>query len=378
MDWNRIGGFLFAGNNRRHTHTCASQFRWRLLAFACVLLLVSETYLSSSSAVASQPVRFDANQLAIANPVDQATDWANSKRVAIELEFSVFVNPVFAGQLDSVVFSIECEHSAVRVEDYFPRTAMKPNTVGPIAIQEDFSRSHSGNIRGNASYPGIGSISGEASVEQNYASIRNYEKLPTFELLSASGTTGRQTGVFFKLNQTEHQTLEGSHRVQIVLDVPQSWRGDTLRAAIAGYGPENQRGKTKAIANWNGKIAVSLGGDQQARLVATGYVTMEQQLLDVANRYASEIDRRSFDTPLHRLGGILAIADPEIPADWLTSIIYDQGVRYPSGKFARLPVEVRVAILDYLDFKEAIGYLASGRSTSMQQRAKMEHLTSTK
>ena len=43
--------------------------------------------------------------------------------------------------------------------------------------------------------------------------------------------------------------------------------------------------------------------------------------------------------------------EPSIPQQWLETLVYQQGVSYNLTKLSYLPVDLRVAILNYLDQK---------------------------
>jgi hypothetical protein len=180
------------------------------------------------------------------------------------------------------------------------------------------------------------------------------------ELLTAAGTLGRRTGVYFKLKRSPQTALEGDRTFSVILEVPESWRGDLVEVTTEAYSQDGSR--TKRIAHARYIMAIYVEGDAVAAQVSNGYVRMEQHLRRVASHHAHEIDRRSHPTPLHRIAGALEFLEPQIPSQWLSETIFGHQGMYPSGDYQRLPVDVRVAILDYLDQKQAMETLATSKT----------------
>ena len=98
--------------------------------------------------------------------------------------------------------------------------------------------------------------------------------------------------------------------------------------------------------------------DENAANTATRYVRQQENLKQFAKTYARTIEQRSYPTPIHKLGAKLDIYEPSIPQQWLESLVYQQGVSYNMTKLSHLPVDVRVAIMNYLDQKHLMESLS--------------------
>jgi hypothetical protein len=107
-------------------------------------------------------------------------------------------------------------------------------------------------------------------------------------------------------------------------------------------------------------------GDQAAAAQAQRYVTQERALRALAAASQKQIEEKSLPTIWHKVGAALDVVDPKIPTDFMTQVLFGasqpKGLQYPRFDQAtnRLPVDVRVAILDYWEQREAILKLASG------------------
>lgn len=108
-------------------------------------------------------------------------------------------------------------------------------------------------------------------------------------------------------------------------------------------------------------VAVYLANHAEAYQKATRFVEYERRLRQSAVRYQQQISQRQAPTPLHRLAQSLELSEPAIPKQWLDYVLFEPNVNYIDAKTAELPVDVRVAILDYIDNKQALLELATVR-----------------
>jgi len=125
-----------------------------------------------------------------------------------------------------------------------------------------------------------------------------------------------------------------------------------LDVTIEAAGLENAHSKRPRILSTQQFIvAVYQENDENAANAATRYLRQQENLKQFAKTYARAIEQRSYPTPIHKLGAKLDIYEPSIPQQWLETLVYQQGVSYNLTKLSHLPVDVRVAIMNYLDQK---------------------------
>lgn len=321
--------------------------------FTCLFwgLLLSITF------AAPQAVRLDLPPMVPAFPManlDANRVYPNHRFFHIELPISTMVESTYRGELDELVVEISSHHPGIQIADYAPRTELAPSTQGPISVSQNYDRQRDAAIQGAAAYPGVGWARGHAAFQDNVTLQRTYLEAPPTQLVAASGTLDRRSGVYFKFRKSPQTSLEGEHTVHMLWEVPPGWRGDLLEVSCTAVGGA----KSKTLQASRFLLAVYQAGDQVAADVAKGHGLYEQRLRWAAQQHAKQIQRVNRPTPIHSVGLALDVLDPVIPDSWLESILFGSTPQYPMGSTARLPVDVRVAILDYLDQKIAMQTLA--------------------
>ncbi len=309
----------------------------------------------SSYSICIGQVAFDVNQMAPAresNAMGLMNQLPNSRMVDVQLDVSALFTPGDAAVITEYTVRIISRHEDVQVADYAPRTELQSDVFGPMQISQEGDRIREAAIRGVGGYPGVGSAQGYAYYHDNSHETIHYAKKPSLELVNAAGTLERRRGVYFKVRQSSQTTLEGARPFRIVFEVPNSWRADLLDVTIEAAGLESSHSKRpRVLSTQQFVVAVYQEYDENAANAATRYVRQQENLKLFAKTYAKTIEQRSYPTPIHKLGAKLDMYEPSIPQQWLESLVYQQGVSYNLTKLSHLPVDLRVAILNYLDQK---------------------------
>jgi hypothetical protein len=239
-----------------------------------------------------------------------------------------------------------------------------------MQVSQDADRVREAAIRGAGGYPGVGSAQGYAFSHDNSHETVHYAKKPSLELVNAAGTLERRRGVYFKVRQSSQTTLEGARPFRIVFEVPNSWRADLLDVTIEAAGTENQHSRRpRVLSTQQFVVALYQEYDDNAANTATRYVRQQENLKQLEKTFARTIEQRSYPTPIHKLGAKLDLYEPSIPQQWLETLVYQQGVSYNLSKLSHLPVDVRVAIMNYLDQK----HLMESLSGTIQNASMMSH-----
>ena len=300
-------------------------------------------------------VAFDVNPMAPAresSSIGLMNQLPNSRMVDVQLDVSALFTPGDAAVITEYTVRIVSRHEDVQVADYSPRTELQSDVFGSMQISQEGDRIREAAIRGEGGYPGAGSVQGYAYYHDNSHETVHYAKKPSMELLNAAGTLERRRGVYFKVRQSSQTTLEGARPFRIVFEVPNSWRADLLDVTIEAAGLENSHSKRpRVLSTQQFVVALYQEYDENAANAATRYVRQQENLKQFAKTYARTIEQRSYPTPIHKLGAKLDMYEPSIPQQWLETLVYQQGVSYNLTKLSHLPVDVRVAILNYLDQK---------------------------
>jgi len=138
----------------------------------------------------------------------------------------------------------------------------------------------------------------------------------------------------------------------------------TIQAA--GLEPPNYR-REAVVARQNFVVALYQENDAIANAAAAEYVKQQANLIRCVKLFSKSIEQRSFPTPWHKLGAKLDLYEPQIPDNWLETVVYKPGT-FHHTRLAALPVDVRVAIMNFQDQKSRIealsGAAARGASRS--------------
>lgn len=314
-----------------------------------------------SVTIADAPVRFDLPQTLPATRIaalNQATTLPTRSFVEVQLPFSALLDTTYRGRVEELMVQIESHGQALQIADFAPRTEVTSMTQGPVAVSQSYQQDRNASIQGAAAYPAVGWVRGQAAFQDQVDIQRTYLEKPPVQVVSASGTVGRRTGVYFKFKQSPLSSLEGDHQVSMIWEVPPGWRGDLFEVTCSASGAASPNGNLKQLVRQRFLVAVYLSGDTVAAEVAKGHVVFEQRLRYAAQQYAKQIHHVNHRTPLHTVGMALDVIEPTISPQWLDEILFGSSRYYPMGDASKLPVDVRVAILDYVDQKKAMETLA--------------------
>jgi hypothetical protein len=199
-------------------------------------------------------------------------------------------------------------------------------------------------------------LNGHGDIGAKKTLTTKYELAAPMDSVAASGTVEQGFGVYFKLRQSRQTNLEGSQQFQIIFRAPAEWRGDLLDIRCEAIGVDRglvRQFDQRVRCGWHEcTVALYRAGDVEAKTVAERYATSSQRLRIIAARSHEEIQRRSYPSWLHELGGLLDVTDPKIPASWLEQILTEPNSGHAFEN--RLPQQVRTAASAYLTAKREL------------------------
>ena len=316
-------------------------------------------------------VGFDAPAISVAEPVNPAvvnTPLTGGKLVRVKIPVSTFLSPEFQGTVSEYVVEIESPQQTMRVVDFWPKTELYSDVQGTVSVDNKYHKdSHFAfNVSGGYEPFVRGNANGEFN--EKIDSHQQYQRKPPMQVLTSAGTVRRGFGVFYKFRPGPVPQLEGEREVAILFEVPANWRADLMQISMHAVGQNYQNGSSKMQTLGQGRLwtTVHQEGDQAAAAQAQRYVTQERALRALAAASQKQIEEKSLPTIWHKVGAALDVVDPKIPTDFMTQILFGasqpkslQHPRFDQGT-NRLPVDLRVSILDYWEQREAIFKLASG------------------
>jgi hypothetical protein len=182
--------------------------------------------------------------------------------------------------------------------------------------------------------------------------------------VTTSGTINRGRGVYFKLRWTAQQILEGEKTFRLTLKVPSGWRGTLMDVSVIAQGERKTitwERETKTIGSANFVVAVFKEHDRDAEAEARSLAECEYALRTLAAKHrASEANSHSLPSVLRHVANKLDFeSDHQQDTDWLQRLLTNRADPHLDKQISRLPMPIRVAILDYADQRDA--FVAMGR-----------------
>lgn len=330
------------------------------------LSLTTMSVVSTASDLAV--VGFDAPAISVAEPVNPAvvnTPLTGGKLIRVRIPVSTFLSPEFVGTVNEYVIEIECPQQTMRVVDFWPKTELYSNVQGTVSVDSNYHKDSHLAFKLSGGYEPF--VRGNASGEFNEKidSHQQYQRKPPMQVLTSAGTVRRGFGVFYKFRPGPVPQLEGEREVAILFEVSANWRADLMQVSMHAVG-QNGSSRLQTLGHSRLWMTVHQEGDQAAAAQAQRYVIQERSLRALATASQKQIEEKSLPTIWHKVGAALDVVDPKIPTDFMTQILFGvsqpKSLQHPRFDQAtnRLPVDLRVAILDYWEQREAILQLANG------------------
>lgn len=333
---------------------------------ACAFLL--QTYSTTrTSASDLAVVGFDAPAIIIAEPINPTVVNApttGGKLMRLRIPVSAFLSSEFQGTVNEYLVEFECPQQSMRVLDFWPKYELYSEVEGAIEVDKTHQADSSlrFDVSGGFEPFARGNASGHYNSKSN--SSERYRRKPPMQQLTSAGMIRRGYGVFYKFRPGATPTLEGEREVALLVEVPQNWRADLLQVSMQATGiTPYSSGRPQILGNSRMWIALHQEGDAAAAAQAQRYVTRERALRAAAAEAKQRIEEKSLPTVWHKVGAALEVIEPRIPADFLTRIVFDFSQQFDDGT-NRLPIDLRVAALDYWADRESLMKLSYSQTAN--------------
>lgn len=308
-------------------------------------------------------VGFDVPAVVVAQPVDHRlvnSPTGGGRFVRVRIPVSVFKLPGFNGAVTEYDVQLESPHQSMRIVDFWPRNAVYSNVVGNINVESATQAKYNVNAQVSAGFEPFVRGNGGGGYEKSTSSKESFQKAPEMEALTSSGTRNRGYGAFFKFHPGQTPSLEGAREIAFVAEVPAAWRADLIQISLRAVGKSSNSFGSTVLGSTRLWTTIHQEGDLAAAAQARRFVTQERSLRALAASQHDEIRKKSLPTIWHQIGAALDVVEPRIPDDYMVHVIYGPRNQYFEGHAHRLPIDLRVAILDYWDAREALTSLALG------------------
>jgi len=340
--------------NRTNTHH-------RIVAGVMLTVISFSTTIAMA---ASDKVFFDLPRTTPCRDVTTAEFYlSNPSERLVEAHFQISSLIRSGGEDDLVQFfyRFDCLTPGAEVVGYLPQTTLTSDVAGTVGVQKINEDSKTLGLAVTGAFDHVVSGTGTGNLNSKNTTNIKYDLLPPLEMVAASGTLNRGTGVYFKLKPNSQSSLEGGKEFVVVLRVPHEWRGDMIQVQCQASGyrntstpPFEERG---SIGGQRFLVALYMEGDEQAKQIAQRVATSEQQLrnLAIANRRA--IEKQAYPTAAYRFGKLISAVEPKIPADWLNRVVFAPASADLEEYLDRLPDEVLAAAEQFVSAKRELALL---------------------
>lgn len=320
---------------------------WHFLALVAMFLASA-----APAAAASPRIQFDVGRVVACRDVttpEFALQNPGEKLIAVPLSVSCLLPPGSESDLYQLLYRVRTRAASELVVDYLPRTTMAPTMTGNIGVQSQDQQRKSLAFHAKAQYPFFAQGEAAGAMHAESYSTQNFELLPPLELLAASGTTDRGSGVFFKLLPSNRTALEGGKDFLVVLRVPLEWRADYLLVTCQGCRTlrdvpliAEDRMQCGGVTFL---VAVHLEGDAEARTAATRFTEAETRLRATVNAKRDAMRQRQYPTPFHEVASLWDAKSGKTVESWLEQILLDE---VPAASLAKqIPADVLQAAKAY-------------------------------
>lgn len=339
--------------------------------YTCLLLATTVlTITNPASAGDGAAVSFDAPAIVIAEPINPAVvelPTMGGDLVRLRIPVSTLQAAEFRGQVQEYVVEILSPYQTLRVLDFWPKHEVYSDIDGTVNVESSQQRDSNLNFSLSGAYEpfGRGAVQGDFHNKSNVQ--EHYHRKPPMQVLTSSGTVHRGFGAFFKFRPGPLPVLEGVRDLAILAEVPRGWRADMLQITMQAVGTHAHSSRPQSLGEARLWMTTHREGDQAAAAAATRYVTQERALRSLAASNHARVKDKSLPTFWHKLGASLDVIEPKIPSDYLSQVIFGMSNQYYDNPATnRLPVDLRVAVLDYWDVRNALVQLASGQTNALQ------------
>jgi len=334
-------------------------------SWIAVCVVAASSLPSLSLSAADVPViRFDLPPLAAARIISPADEslrvsdvMPDEMLVECELNLSSMIATPRSPQIDQWLVVCQPRDEAMMIADYQPRTEVASDLEGPIQVKMMDEASESFGISMDAAYGHLARGRAGADRGKKNSESQQYNRLAPVQAVTASGTIHRGRGVYFKLRWTAVQVLEGEKQFRLMFRVPADWRSGLLDVSVTAQSQSRSLGSwdrgVKTLGAANFVVAAYRIGDPQAAQAAKTLAEAEQKLRLLAAHRPPKSSLDSIPSMLRHVAMKLDWESQTPPmTPWVDRLLLGGADPYLDKQMSRLPVDVRVAALDYCEARD--------------------------
>ena len=320
----------------------------------------------------SSSIQFDMPPLAVAVPfpptseIQQSADLLPGETlVACELVLSSLIAEPYNAPAQQWIVRCQPRDESIMIADYGPRTEVASEVDGPIQVKQLDEHTESFGFSADGAHGHLARASFGSDYGQKKSDSYQFNRIAPLQTVIASGTINRGSGVYFKLRSAATQVLEGEKTFRLTFRVPANWRSGLVEVSVSAQNRQRSlvvwEEDVKTVGAATFLVAVYRQGDREAAAAGQALAAAEQNLR-VAAEQTSHRPAESVSSMLRRVVMKLDVTKLDRPtdpaaSDWVDRLITGNADPYFDGQIRRLPVELRVAALDYCDARDTFARL---------------------
>ncbi len=352
---NHVGGLTSLRAIRKPSHPLT---RW-----VCLLILL----LSSAGTVClgkttdpfstDYPISFDVPDAVVVRTVPDEPN-----HISFDLKISASIHPDHESSIQHWRLLVRPRSNQLRTIDYEPKTETDSEITGPKTVKTTEEKSSSLVYGLKLDVAKIACLTGTSDHSTKDSQSEQYQTKPQKRIKIAAGSVDRGAGVYFKLARTADQILDGERTFQFIIEVPDHWRTGLLDLTIIASGRDKRfdahsiRWKTTTFEIATEQFAISMyrQGDHFAAERAARLSDKERVLRihsDQKRKQKQDMHLSTIATGFSK--GIVQMLNGGSPQrQWLDRVLHDQASPHTDHDLTSLPMDTRVAILDYIEARE--------------------------
>lgn len=303
-----------------------------------------------------------------------ATHAERPHEVSLTLRLSAMIAGIEQPPVSQWMVRVLPRDERIQVVDYLPRTETASDVTAPIKVTQTDESTQSAGFTIDGAYAHLARAHVGADRGDKQIDTIQFDRHPVHQAVTAAGTIQRGRGVYFKLRWTATQVLEGEKQFQITLLVPAGWRGGLMDVAVVAYGedPASTRWsplpwpqESGAIGDARFVIAAYRQGDEPARRAAYQLSEAERELRRLSMQYPVRHTPKSLPGMIRHVAAKLELEPSPADDSWLPRILFTAADPHLDTSVRKLPMPVRVAILEYAELREELLAMSGGDAQRM-------------
>ena len=343
-----------------NTSLSASVFSLIRVTVFALLMLSSTVAIYASDAV----IHFDMPPTIVAAQLDSTdTGSGDSKLVRCDLRLSSLIASPGVPRIDQWLVRCQPRDPQVQIVDYTPRSEFASDIEGAIQVKISDEQSSGMGISLDGDYAKVAKGGLAADQATKHIESQQFNRIAPVQSVVASGSINRGRGVYFKLRWTAQQVLEGEKSFQLTLRVPQQWRGSLIDVSVVAETEYRSFGtnQTKTLGAAEFVVASHLVGDSNAAQLAHRVAKAEQSLHQLSHTCAVHTSPQSLPAMIRHVAAKLDLDNPRPSTNWVKRLLIGKADPYFDKEIARLPMEARVAAIEYCEARDDFKTLAESK-----------------